>query len=280
MSAESAVHEVNDQTFAAEVLEASTSVPVVVDFWAPWCEPCRTLGPIIEKVAAEHGGEVRLVKLNTDENPQTASMYGIQSIPAVKAFRDGKVLSEFMGSVPEPQVRSFFERLLPTEAERVAADGLALLESDPDAAEARFRQALSDGMSVDAVVGLSALLIERGDMEEASRIMERAPNDLRVKVMKHQMFLDEFASHNEEAELRKDVAAEPTSPNARYRLGVILAAEGLHQEALDELLESVRLDRKFEEGAARKAALVVFDLLGPDSELTREYQRKLSMILF
>ena len=252
MSAESAVHEVNDQTFAAEVLEASTSVPVVVDFWAPWCEPCRTLGPIIEKVAAEHGGEVRLVKLNTDENPQTASMYGIQSIPAVKAFRDGKVLSEFMGSVPEPQVRSFFERLLPTEAERVAADGLALLESDPDAAEARFRQALSDGMSVDAVVGLSALLIERGDMEEASRIMERAPNDLRVKVMKHQMFLDEFASHNEEAELRKDVAAEPTSPNARYRLGVILAAEGLHQEALDELLESVRLDRKFEEGAARR----------------------------
>ena len=140
MTAPSPVLDVTDATFASEVLAYSKTMPVVVDFWAPWCGPCRMLGPIIEKVAGEHAGEVRLVKLNTDENPQVATQFRIQSIPAVKAFRDGKMVREFMGAQPEPQVRAFFSALLPTEAERAAKQASELAAKDPVAAEAAFRE--------------------------------------------------------------------------------------------------------------------------------------------
>ena len=123
MPATHTVLDVTDASFATDVLELSKTKPVVVDFWAPWCGPCRVLGPIIEKVAAEQNGEVQLVKLNTDENPRTAQEYRIQGIPAVKAFRDGRVIVEFTGAIPEPQVRSFFAKLAPTAAERASAGG-------------------------------------------------------------------------------------------------------------------------------------------------------------
>ncbi len=280
MSPETAALEVTDATFATEVLGRSAVQPVVVDFWAPWCGPCRVLGPIIEQVAATHGDDVRLVKLNTDENPRTATTYGIQSIPAVKAFRDGKIAAEFTGALPEEQVRAFFARLVPSEAEKLAADGLRLLDSDPTAAEARFREALSKGPSADAVVGLASILLQRGETDEASVLLDRAPADRRAKVMKHRIFLDDFAARNDEGEIEAEAAAEPSSPRARYRWGVLLAAAGRYEPALDELLESVRLDRQFADGAARKAALAVFDLIGLESPVTREYQRKLSMLLF
>ncbi|MFQ5380552.1 MAG: tetratricopeptide repeat protein [Dehalococcoidia bacterium] len=157
---------------------------------------------------------------------------------------------------------------------------MRLLETDPAAAEARFRDALAKGPSADAIVGLASLLKGRGETEEASALLDRAPADRRAKVMKHRIFLDDFAARHDESELRAEVGREPSSPRARYRWGVMLAARGRHQDALDELLESVRLDRDFADGAARKAVLAVFDLLGLDSPATREYQRKLSMLLF
>lgn len=280
MSAGTAVVQVSDATFAAAVLERSRTVPVVVDFWAPWCGPCRVLGPVIEKVAGEHGDEVVLAKLNTDENPRTATNYRIQGIPAVKAFRDGKVVAEFVGAVPETQVRAFFARLVPSAAERAAKEAQELLARDPAAAEARFRDALAKSPTPDAVVGLASILLARGDVNEASALLERAPADRRAKVMKHRIFLEGFAAKNDAAILRDEALASPKDPRTRYRWGVMLAAAERYEEALDELLESVQLDKAFADGAARKAVLAVFDILGLESPVTRDYQRRLSMLLF
>jgi len=282
MATPSAVLDVTDATFQAEVLEKSKAIPVVVDFWAPWCGPCRVLGPIIEKVAAEQAGNVALVKLNTDENPQTGMRYQIQGIPAVKAYRDGKVVREFTGAVPEPQVRAFFQSLAPSELE-VAAQRAAGLARNGDAAgaESAYREILGKSPgNADAVVGLAQILIGRGATEEAETILEKAPADRRAKVLKHRLFLQAFADRHKDEDLAGEAARNPRDPRARYRYGVLLAARGGYEAALDELLDSVAIDRVFAEGAARKAALAVFDILGLDSPMTREYQRRLSQLLF
>jgi putative thioredoxin len=281
MPAGNAVLDVTDASFATDVLEASKTRPVVVDFWAPWCGPCRVLGPVIERVAAEHGDDVRLVKLNTDENPRTAAQFRIQGIPAVKAFRDGKVVAEFTGAVPEQQVRAFFQRIVPSQAERAAREAERIaMQGDTGAAERQFRAVLQQSPgNVDAVVGLAQILLSRGDRDEASELLERAPTDRRAKVLKHRAFLDGFAERHAAEDLRGDVQRNPADPRAQYRWGVMLAAGAQWEAALEALLESVRLDRKFADGAARKAALAVFDILGLDSPVTREYQRRLSMLL-
>ncbi len=282
MSASSAVLDVTDADFQQSVLERSKTLPVVVDFWAPWCGPCRVLGPIIERVGAEHAGQVALVKLNTDENPRTAMTYRIQGIPAVKAFVDGKVAAEFVGAIPEPQVRAFFTRILPPKQDE---DGAGARESEPSgdagAAEAGYRSALAaQPGNVEALVGLAALLAARGDRDEAERLLERAPADRRAKSLKHRLFLQDFAARHEGEDLEGGASRNPTDARARYRWGVMLAAREQYEAALEELLESVRLDRNLAEGAARKAALAVFDLLGLDSPVTKEYQRQLSRLLF
>ena len=281
MPATHAPLDVTDATFAADVVEASRSKPVVVDFWAPWCGPCRVLGPVIEKVAAEHGGEVILAKLNTDENPRTATQFRIQGIPAVKAFRNGMMVAEFTGSAPETQVRAFFQKLVPSPVERAAKEAAELAASDPAAAEARFREVLAKAPgNADGIVGLAGILIARGDRDEAETLLERAPTDRRAKVMKHRIFLDGFAERHSGDDLRGAAVANPKDARARYRWGVMLAAGAQFEPALDELLESVRLERTMGEGAARKAALAVFDILGLDSPVTKEYQRRLSSLLF
>ncbi|HJP41631.1 MAG TPA: thioredoxin [Dehalococcoidia bacterium] len=280
MSAGAAVLEVADVSFATEVLDRSRSLPVVVDFWAPWCGPCRVLGPTLESVAAEHAGEVVLAKLNTDENQQTAMQFSIQSIPAVKAFRNGSVVGEFLGAIPEDQVRAFFERLVPSDAERAVKQAETLLDKDPEAAEIAFRESLAKGSTPDAVVGLASILLARGEIDEASQLLERAPADRRAKAMMHRLFLDAFAANHADEDIEGEAAANPRDPRARYRWGVMLAANEQYASALEELIESVRLDRKFADGAARKATLAVFDILGLDSPLTRQYQKSLSNVLF
>jgi putative thioredoxin len=282
MPAGNAVLDVTDATFASDVLAASNERPIVVDFWAPWCGPCRVLGPVIERVAAEHGEDVRLVKLNTDENPRTATQFRIQGIPAVKAFRNGKVVAEFTGAVPESQVRTFFQRIVPSAAERAAREAERIaMSGDSDAAEQQFRAVLAQSPgNADAIVGLAQILLSRGDRDEAESLLERAPTDRRAKVLKHRAFLDGFAERHGGEDLRGEVAANPKDPRAHYRWGVMLAAGAQWEAALEALLESVRLDKRFADGAARKAALAVFDILGLESPVTREYQRRLTALLF
>ncbi len=282
MTASAAVRDVTDATFATEVLELSKSKPVVVDFWAPWCGPCRVLGPIIERVAAEYGDDVQLVKLNTDENPRTATQFRIQGIPAVKAFRNGKLAAEFTGAVPEPQVRAFFKRIAPGEAEKAAKLAASAAQNgDTAAAEASFRDALRAAPNnADALVGLAELLIGRGEFAGAQELVAKAPGDRRAKVLGHRLFLREFAEKHTGEDVAGEAARSPRDPRALYRWGVLLASQGKHEGALEQLLESIRIDRTFAGSAARKAALAIFDILGSDSPVTRDYQRRLSNVLF
>lgn len=274
--------DVTDATFAADVLERSKSVPVVVDFWAPWCGPCRVLGPIIERIAANHGDEVVLAKLNTDENPRVATQFRIQGIPAVKAFKDGKVVSEFTGAIPEPQVMAFFNKLVPSPSDRAASEAARLAAAgDYAAAESIFRRVLAGQPSnADAIVGLGEILFARGTTDELGPLLDKIPGDRRAKALKHRIFLKGFAEKHAKEDLAGEAAAAPRDARARYRYGLLLAARGQYEAALDELLDSIRADRKFADEAARKAVLGVFDILGPDDPRTRQYQRNLASVLF
>ncbi len=274
--------EVTDGNFAIEVQERSKTIPVVVDFWAPWCGPCRVLGPIIEKVAEENHDKVVLAKLNTDENPKVSALFRIQGIPAVKAFKDGKVIAEFTGAYPEPQVRAFFEKVIPGPAIRVTEEAEDYLRmGNVQAAETSYRVILAKQPGQpEALVGLATILLSRGETEAAGELLERAPTDRRAKTLRHRIFLDGFAAKQADEDLRAAAVANPRNPRDRYRWGLMLAANAKYEDALDELLESIRLDKVFADGAARKAALAIFDILGLDSEITREYQRKLSNALF
>ena len=282
MPAAQAYIEVTDATFATEVLERSKTVPVVVDFWAPWCGPCRVLGPIIEKIATELSGQVVLAKLNTDKNPGVATQFRIQGIPAVKAFRNGRMIGEFTGAYPEPQVRQFFSQVVAAEAPPEPSPGEEMLErGDMAGAEAYYRGVLEKTKDdADAIVGLAVVLLERGAREEAEELLDRLPTDRRAKALKHHMFLEEFATKHADEDLKGEAERNPKDPRARYRWGVMLAANEEWQAALDELLESVRLDKSFADGAARKAVLAIFDLIGLDDPGVKEYQRRLSQLLF
>jgi len=274
--------DVSDDSFDALVIDESNRRPVVVDFWAPWCEPCKILGPTLEHVAAQRGQAVRLAKLNTDENPETAAKFEIEAIPEVKAFKDGEVVGQFTGVLPEENILQFFSELAPTDEELAIREAEALADSgDFKAAESAFRKALQENPNnVEALLGLAAILLDKNEKEEAEQCIKRALPDRRAKVMQHEIFFHEFALKHEGKELDKEILEEPNSPRAHYRWGVMLAADGQLLESLDELLISVSIDRNFSDEAARKAILAVFDILGLETQIVREYQRKLGALLF
>ena len=279
------------QTFAKDALEESKHQPVLIDFWAPWCGPCRTLGPIIEKAVGETKGKVRLVKMNIDDHPAVAGQLGIQSIPAVIAFAGGRPVDGFVGALPESQVKAFIERVAgpagPSDADALVAEGEALLAAgDIAAAGDAFAAAIqSEPESVAAITGLAKVLIANGEPAGARQtlamIPEAARKDQRVAAVEAQLALaEQTASLGDAAALEAKVAADPNDAQARFDLALLLAAKGDRDGAVDRLLEIMKRNRSWEDEKARKQLLQFFEAWGPMDDATRAGRRKLSSILF
>jgi putative thioredoxin len=285
MAESSFVVDVSDQDFAREVIERSRSKPVVVDFWAPWCEPCRVLGPLLELLAAEAQGAFVLAKVDIDASPAIAQAFGIRSIPFVVAFRDGAAVSEFVGAQGEAFVRRFVQDLLPNEADGLVEDASRLAASgDATAAEAKLRAALElEASHAGANLLLATLLATGGRGAEALEALDRVPADAAERQDVDRLAARirmRLAGGGDETGLRARVAADPADLQARLDLGRLLAARERYPEALAELLEVVRRRRDFADGEARKAMLEIFTLLGRDHAVADEYQRALARVLF
>jgi putative thioredoxin len=283
--AASVIVDVGDGDFEREVVERSRDVPVVVDFWAPWCAPCRALGPVLERLAIELAGSFRLARVNVDEAPAVAQAFRIQSIPAVKGFRDGAVVAEFVGAHPEASVRQFLTSVLPTEADRLAREADARASAgDLDAAAAAYREALArDPRHPRALLGFARLHVARGDDGEALALLERVPPTAPVARDAERLaagIRTRVDATGDEAMLRGRVAANLDDLDARLQLGRVLAAHGKYADALAELLEVVRRDPKHADEAARRLMLDVFEVLGPRHPATERYRGELARLLF
>jgi putative thioredoxin len=257
------VIQVGESDFEERVLDASHEVPVVVDFWAGWCQPCLVLGPILEGLAQEYEGRFVLAKLDVDANPVLAGRYGIRGIPAVKAFRDGEVVSEFVGVLPEASVRRFLDELVPSEADDLAASARATEDrGELEAAEAGYRQALElDPDHESAAVGLARIAASRGEMAEARALLARVPPGDEARAVAATLELAEHAAH-----------AGPLGDAARA------ATAGEHRMALDRALEL--LGDGEDRDRARELMVRIFEVLGEDHPLTREYRPRLARSLF
>lgn len=265
------VADVTDAAFAADVLERSKTTPVVVDFWAAWCGPCRQLSPTIERVAADHEGEVVALKMDVDANPQTAGMFGIQSIPTVIAFKDGKPVDAFLGAQPENMVRDFFGRLTPSPDDRIVDEAASLSDDD---AEPIVRGVLArDPGHRGAVIRLAAIVGLRGEAAEARSLLARIPEDDEVRRVAAQIEMAGAAA----ADLDALAAAADSDPAARVAYGKGLAAAGRHADGLAQLMAAFH---DGERDAAREAMLDVFALLGDADPLVARYRRELASALF
>ena len=285
--ASAAVLDVAAATFEDDVIEASFERPVVVDFWAPWCGPCRMLGPLLERLAGDAGGAWVLARVNVDQNPAVAARYGVQGIPAVKGFRDGRVVAEFVGAQPEPAVRRFLERLAPSTADSDVVEGQRLADrGELAAAESAFRRALAAQPDhPQALLGLGRVLAESGRLTEAEEALSALPpNTTEAREAASLLAQVRLASGAEDLptpdEAERTLETNPRDPEANLALGRVLASRGDYAAALRHLLTAVERDKNFHDGAARTAMLAIFDVLGPDHPLTLEYRRKLASALY
>jgi putative thioredoxin len=282
--------------FMADVVDGSRDVPVIVDFWAPWCGPCKQLGPMLEKAVREAKGAVRMVKVNVDEAQELAAQMRIQSIPAVYAFFQGRPVDGFVGALPESQIKAFVQRLMqlgggeagpsPVE-EALEAAKQALAENDLGTASAIYGQVLAhEPGNVAATAGLARAHLMAGDVQRARQLIDAVPKDqagaAEIASVRSAIELAEQAGKaaGELGPLQQRLAQDPNDHQARFDLAMAQYAAGGREQAIDELLEIVRRNREWNEQAARKQLLKLFEAMGPTDELTVSARRRLSSILF
>jgi putative thioredoxin len=289
--ADTAVKDTTTQTFVKDVIEESKRQPVLVDFWAEWCGPCKQLTPILEKVVKAAKGKVKLVKMDIDKHPGIPGQLGIQSIPAVFAFVNGQPVDGFMGALPEAQVTAFIERLTKDriggeEKDLLKAADTALAEGDAAGAADLYAQLLAeDAANVPALAGLARTYVASGAIEQAKQTLALVPeakrNEAPVAAARAALELAEQAkSVGPVEELERKVAANPLDHQARFDLAVAMNAKNRRQEAVDHLLEIVRRDRKWNDDGARKQLVQFFEAWGPTDEATVAGRKRLSSILF
>jgi len=279
--------DVSQADFEQQVEIASFQQPMVIDFWAPWCAPCKVLKPILEKLAEEYGGKFLLAKVNSDENPEISARYKVRGIPAVKAMVDGKIVNEFTGALPEGQVREWLNKIIPSPAQELQREARAQAEAgNVEGALAKLAEASAldpndERLRVDA----AELLLARGDAEEAQRLLDTIKDfdllkDERVLQLKAQVRLAAMQEEGgDEASLVAAIAANAGDLEARFKLANVLIAANRSAEGMDQLLEIVQRDRTFRDDIGRKTLLDVFNLLAGQRELVAEYRRKLAGLL-
>ena len=262
-------------------------LPLVVDLWATWCGPCRTIGPILERLANEFQGAVILAKLDVDRNQRLAQQYKAQSIPAVKAFRHGRVASEFVGAIPEPKIREFLRNLLPNEADRLAAQGAAAEgKNQTSLAETAYQQALSQQANHPlATLGLARIRLAQGQTAAAETLLQRLPPTSPQAIEGRRLLIRtrwraEAGQLGDEAAILARLADTDNGLADRIALGKLRLSQERYPEGLDILLTALRADRRFQESAAHKALLDAFSFLGDENPLTITYRRRLSTALF
>lgn len=285
------IKDTTTRDFVKDVLEESKKQPVLVDFWATWCGPCKQLTPVLEKVVRAFKGKVKLVKMDIDKHPEIAGQLGIQSIPAIVAFDKGQGIDGFMGALPEGQVKAFIEKLVggkagPDMAEAVAAADAAFAEGDAAGAAQIYAQVLgAEPDNIPALAGLARCAVATGDLEQAKALLGEVPankqNDPAVAAARAALELAEkTADLGPITELEQKVAANPADHRARFDLAVALNAKDMREEATDHLLEIFKRDRTWDEDGARRQLVQFFEAWGPMDEATLAGRRKLSSLLF
>jgi len=284
MSASQYVFDATDETFQTAVVERSHEVPVVVDFWAPWCGPCRTLGPILERLVAARNGAVVLAKVNTDENPGLAQYFQIEGIPAVKAIKGGQLVLQFEGLLPEASIEGFLDQLVPSEAENELKAVAAKEKTAPAEAEAVYNKILSETPDhLGARLGLARLRLALGDVATAERLVEPIPpggeDGAEADCLRSEIALRRTPPADD-AELRRKLEADPENAELRYELGQTLAAARRYPEALEMLQSAAERDRDLARTKVKETMVQIFHAIGVRSDLADEYREKLQRVMY
>jgi putative thioredoxin len=282
----SCIFSVGEKDFEAEVVQKSHQVPVVVDFWAPWCGPCRSLAPLLEKQIQQRAGAVLLAKVNIDEEHGLAAQFGVESIPVVVAFRGGRPVLDFVGLLPEHQIADFLDRISPTDAERKAREASELEKTDPAQAEKLYRQVLQrDANQENAVLGLARILIAQNKDGEASELLDRvgpgSEQGAEAERLSAVLWLRSHAgTRGDEATLRARLEIDPKNAGLLYDLGCVEAAAGRYAQALEMLLGAGQRDLKLAKSKVRETMVKIFHAVGDRSPLADDYRDKLAALLY